>query len=312
MAAKRGINFKRMLHVALEGLLVAVLIASHLTNCLDSPAKIQRNKQQQHQRQQLQTNDHSNSSTYKASSSNFNDFDLSSTPNSNNHNNNSRRQYSLDINDTNATNSNYSNHSADKIDRVRRTNSDFQHIQEARVSTNQASQQQQKQQECPSNRLIQSLLPPQYVGSSSTSHRLSVDRSHCECRADLLGWHITCFAGPSPLSEFVGGGGNGGAGGSTSGIGDSSQHNRISSSNSNAPMPNQLHPAFRTSQQQQQHQQHHNHHQHNQQVLAAASSDLSFQTIPVLFSVKYLRNNMIEIDCDQEAPNYKAAMFRGK
>lgn len=42
------------------------------------------------------------------------------------------------------------------------------------------------------------------------------------------------------------------------------------------------------------------------------NNNIMFQTVPVLFSVKYLRNNMIEIDCDQAAPNYKPAMFQGK
>lgn len=40
---------------------------------------------------------------------------------------------------------------------------------------------------------------------------------------------------------------------------------------------------------------------------------LSFQPAgPVLFSVKYVRNIMIEIDCDQAEPQYKPAMFQGK
>lgn len=39
---------------------------------------------------------------------------------------------------------------------------------------------------------------------------------------------------------------------------------------------------------------------------------LMFQTVPILFSVKYIRNTIIEIDCDQAAPQYKPAMFQGK
>lgn len=38
----------------------------------------------------------------------------------------------------------------------------------------------------------------------------------------------------------------------------------------------------------------------------------SFHSIPVLFSLRYNRNKMIEIDCDQGAPNYKPALFQGK
>lgn len=53
-----------------------------------------------------------------------------------------------------------------------------------------------------------------------------------------------------------------------------------------------------------------------QQQATSGSSDNDnhpmFQTVPVLFSVMYTRNNMIVIDCDLAAPNYKPAMFQGK
>jgi len=46
--------------------------------------------------------------------------------------------------------------------------------------------------------------------------------------------------------------------------------------------------------------------------LISSASHLAFQTIPILFSIKYVKSSMVEIDCDQAAPNYKAAMFQGK
>lgn len=49
------------------------------------------------------------------------------------------------------------------------------------------------------------------------------------------------------------------------------------------------------------------------QQSAPSNSQLMFQTVPVLFSIKCKRNvKMIEIDCDQAAPNYKTRMFQGK
>lgn len=289
--------------------------------------------------------------------------------------------------------------------------------------------------ECPSTRLAQSLLPAEYAGSPATSGRVGQSRSYCECTADLLGWHLTCFAGSAGQSKAVGRQ----AAASPS---DASQVGGV------APLPDQLHPAFRghqiqriqqaaavanrarpaarirraarwmgelmtgvglnssstsldvlevepesllsklpvsstshegfgddaatlaaltttrprsdlesadaparpqsakklaslklaqlrenrkatnstsqdegfvslpssdtfttLKQQQQQHQ------QDNEKVSAAnnnINNHLMFQTVPVLFSVKYVRNNMIEIDCDQAAPNYKPAMFQGK
>lgn len=402
---------------------ISMLLISHsqTTNGLDSPVKIQRNKIQQQQQQ------FSNSTSNRAA----NDLD---------HPDNQLEQFNATF--SLASNPNHKSSS----DRVRRTNSE--HYQVAQ-NINQPSSQQP---ECPSTRLIQSLLPSEYVGSPATSQRPSMARAHCECVPDSFGWHLTCFAGSSQATSGSGG-------------------YRDSSLSSNV-MPNQLHPAFRNSQiarqqqqqQQQQNQANSNHlgrrskrsparwlgddsdklrvstalrtgdenlstTSHNNDelsphegfgedassslsmslqqpslvqgnlqdaaerttpaifhkqanhlrsksnltgsnmsapldqgasssldriitnnlrqdqyensvnnnikdfedstaneqplrsssssngdkfMLAAASNHLTFQTIPVLFSIKYLRNNMIEIDCDQAAPSYKAAMFRGK
>lgn len=42
------------------------------------------------------------------------------------------------------------------------------------------------------------------------------------------------------------------------------------------------------------------------------SDHLTFQTVPILFSIKYVKNNIIEIDCDQSSPKYKPAMLQGE
>lgn len=257
--------------------------------------------------------------------------------------------------------------------------------------------------ECPSNRLAQSLLPVEYLGSPASSQRPSMSRAYCDCTPDLLGWQLTCFAGAAQSGT-----GSGSSAGSAA-----------------APLPDQLHPAFRGPQIQRMQQQaavvnrgrpparirraarwmgklgagsgsandsaeepdetrsttsHEGfgddslaspiltttrpdartqpakklatlklaqvHHRQQQQstnssgyddsFISLPSSDtfttirrqqqdseklsannninnhLMFQTVPVLFSVKYVRNTMIEIDCDQAAPNYKPAMFQGK
>jgi len=305
--------------------------------------------------------------------------------------------------------------------RVRRTN-------EPRVRQQQQQQQPagsraRQAEECPQGRLLNSLLPPEYLGSPALSQRQQ--RAYCDCTADLFGWHLTCFAGSAAALE--------------------ERQALASAANSrNQALPNQLHPAFRAPQLQRQQQQQQqqaaaaanlvrriqrrsparwmgdeptdaarnltnpendaedssshpislaNHEgfgeelttlapppttttatssssiklapssrhskrkspkrvsppqsfnesniddsfismpssasftlmqlqrqdqgERSAKLLQSSSSannnpNLMFQTVPVLFSVKYLRNNMIEIDCDQAAPNYKPAMFQGK
>lgn len=288
--------------------------------------------------------------------------------------------------------------------------------------------------ECPSSRLAQSLLPAEYAGSPATSQRAGQARAYCDCNADPLGWHLTCFAGS---------GGPARAASRQSSAGASDAAGQLATA---APLPDQLHPAFRghqiqrlqlaaavasraragsrlrraarwmgelssgsnvnstspddadpeallnklpsstashdgfgddapsllaptttkpklahetqpaparpqsakklatikmaqlresqkptnsTSQEEsfvslpssdtftmlkQQHQQQQQQQQDSEKVSANnnINNHLMFQTVPVLFSVKYVRNTMIEIDCDQATPNYKPAMFQGK
>lgn len=255
--------------------------------------------------------------------------------------------------------------------------------------------------ECPPNRLIQSLLPPEYLHSPASNQRQRQNKAYCDCTGDLFGWHLTCFAGAAvappqqPLRQRTR---------DSSSLGAGSTHDTDT-------LPNQLHPAFRAPQLQRQQQQQQGRvsraarwmgerneaesgaaadladtspgstsastHEgfgeesnpapvtsttprpnrtakerarvsiaHNKSMsiseepadfigLPSSSSytlmsqqlnsnpnsnqnqnqqqhNSMFQTVPVLFSVKYAKNNMIEIFCDQAAPQYKPAMFQGK
>lgn len=327
----------------------------HSVNCLDSPVKVQRNKLHQQPK-------------YSNVDKNQANGELASTTNE----------------------SSVQHHINSAFNRVRRTNSE-QVPANFQSRNSQVDQLVKDQDQCPSSRLFQSLLPPEYAGSPAISRRPSMARAHCDCVSDPFGWHFTCFSG-SALSA-----------------------NSLNNVNNALPMPNQLHPAFRTPQMVRQQQrvsqqqqgrrvnkrsasqssyderminsstklsedisttllneeasphegfgeehsssimsattgpprtsnlslkpsasnnslidsliernidevQHQRELRQNEGNLASSAngnrnsvaSQLTFQTIPTLFSVKYVRNSMIEIDCDQAAPNYRAAMFQGK
>lgn len=388
-------------------LLTVAIIAYHYdhhyaVDCLDSPVRIQRNKQQQPKHiiannitvSELSTRQNiarvESSSTFGATSSEQLDGGYPQFPREN---------------------------------RVRRTNE----------ISGQVSRRPTTTIECPSKRLMQSLLPPEYVGSPAMQAGQRQSRGSCDCELDpdQSGWRITCAAGDESTLLLM---------------------------NSNADgrqirLPNQLHPAFRGPQMKRHKQQqqvsnvpaamgvnrrvnrsptrwmgedlvppsghssssssgstaaepsgsdvsvhegfgeetnaqttprpgirsrtmsnnsssndgfnqaasadsdsilslpssasfsmvmqgehnNNNNRSHSSEdkesPRSAAASDnneklinqnnhnsnnnndhhLMYETVPVLFSVKYTRTkNMIEIDCDKAAPNYKAAMFQGK
>lgn len=159
--------------------LVYLMIASQLlclssVNCLDSPAKIQRNRQQQ------QASNNSSSPQV---------VELSSTGTSYINNNHD----SLSTITTNRT----------SVERVRRTNSEQQQQQQQprQVASSGSSQQaagRHEGHECPPSRVYLSLLPPEYSGSPAQTQRpTSMARAHCDCQPDALGWHLTCYPSSS-------------------------------------------------------------------------------------------------------------------
>lgn len=223
--------------------------------------------------------------------------------------------------------------------------------------------------ECPTLKQRLSLVRPEANGG----HK----RAYCDCSPDLQGWHLTCFSNLTSLNIYKP---------------VNIESLPLSQSNTHLaePLPNQLHPAFRSPQLQRQ--QHagreganqlvkrsptmgqdsdivnideedlegfessatreaqpskelprdnnqvahgHNRKHSNGKLLRRNSINIrktqqlpsslsvgednsgdaagsNFQNIPTLFSIKYIKNTMIEIDCDQASPLYKAAMFQGK
>lgn len=412
------------LKVLLFVILSLITIFAHINNvrCLDSPVKVQRSKQQN--KQQLRQQPFLGSKESVPQSLPNLEFVEDSSSSSSSSLNDSAK-----LNVTTTT-------TAARYGRARRTDERSHNIKQ--------QQQHQDTEQCPSNKLSQSLLPPEYIGSPATSQRQHLSRAYCDCTVDLYGWHLTCFAGsasqqratniglnlPNQLhpafrapqlqrqqqqaaaaatanlpngrrihrrstsatgSRWMGdpslensspdltdkknGGDNieladsnsnfsshEGFGEEVSSATPSTNHQAAansattttttnsattaklkvrkinSRSNFSKPTPEeatnvspansedglmslassnsfallqlqenseqQQKVAARSAQQQQQEKPIINH--------SSSSSHITFQTIPVLFSVKYIRNNMIEIDCDQAAPHYKPAMFQGK
>lgn len=159
---------------------------------------------------------------------------------------------------------------------------------------------------CPSNRLIQTLL------SQELQHQAG-GKAQCECTQNSSppGWHITCFSGSAHSEESHEGfdeesrlrSSVGGLNGSQSSSGNG-RHRAHKTQAIALPSSRLISES-----------------QDEGESLANSTTGefshkdqahLTFQTIPVLFSIKYVRNNMIEIDCDQASPNYKPAMLQGK
>lgn len=115
-----------------------------------------------------------------------------------------------------------------RYDRVRRT---------SRQPVGQVSpgrQQRPADVECPANRLLQGLLPPEYLASPASSQRRGqTSKAYCDCTGDLYGWHLTCFASAASPSSVA-----------RPGLQPQQQDS----------LPNQLHPAFRGPQLQRQQQ----------------------------------------------------------
>lgn len=141
-------------------LLIALVGQNLSVSCLESPARI-------HQRNRLQQQNLTNSNNLLQS--NHNKPSLSITNNS----------YSQD-------NQRFSN------TRFRRTYNDPQTLN--RHNPNKPSTKEQDQH-CPSEKLMQSLLPPEYAGSPASSRSSSTARSKCSCARQVDGWEITCYHG---------------------------------------------------------------------------------------------------------------------
>lgn len=194
---------------------VAILAYQYhpLVDCLDSPVKIQRNKQQllqpkqqsgignttTHQDDNRQTNSIADSRISTESAAAAAVAAAIAILNNNNSNN--------------ATSSEQdSGYSRGREERVKRTN----------VNRRAASR---IELECPPRRLLQSLLPPEYLGSPAMQAGAGgqrQSRGSCDCVLELSGWQINCVAGDEASLLMM-----------------------SPNADGRSRLPNQLHPAFR-------------------------------------------------------------------
>lgn len=257
------------------------------------------------------------------------------------------------------------------IERVRRTQPQHMIGHRSGVGVSSGSSSAEA---CPPTKLLVSLLAPSLVSSGS----------YCDCNADLMGWHVTCFAsdafGPadhnsmmhpafsSQLNRNTAGANNQRSGGASSSGNGGRLHKRSAVQPLNTDRADQQQSAGSAHQASQAGNDESVHEGFGEEPALAASSSLpagasslsspaddrhqqvgsstaasadgspttatsnrtttttaanmnmndpmfhlqAFHTVPTLFSIRYQRNSVIEIDCDNATPHYKPAMFQGK
>lgn len=195
--------------------LVLILASFSLAiNCLDSPVKVQRHKQAA-----ISRDGRAGRPEFSEATSNHSQDEPASHEN----------DFAAILNGAMSTNS---TNRASKSDRVRRT--DQQEGLRGSGSSQISHSGRHSESECPSKKVIQSLLPAEYVATGGNQRQQQL-RAVCDCLVESSGWTITCYNDSAKSIDT-----------------SRAMSSRLTA---NPQLPKQMHPAFEPQLQRQQQQQ---------------------------------------------------------
>ena len=230
--------------------------------------------------------------------------------------------------------------SGSRFDRVRRTNVGGGQPRPRAALSHVAS----KLAMCPPREAMHWLLPAEWRGSAATSGRPAAQRrATCECSPEPNGWHLACYPSSADSAskpaltvdnlrferrhkkrsptDWLGAQDTGPEEAATATSSETSHEGFDEPSTVRAASPepagqelrqranespDREPPGGRPQRGRQ------NLRQLDRLQSAASQHQVDFGERPTLFDIRYVRGQMIEINCVQAAPDYRASMFKGK